>query len=148
MFWNTDFLLLYNKLQSRFHVHSHSLYFGLLVKIIPFFIVRNFHVNINMFYRHIQHISLPPPHVSAIFLTPFSQRNTRLLLSVGVEGGGEDDVPADGEGGLLHLAPQDGVSHDAGGLSHLLQHLVQALDAADHRALLDVCQLGDLCERL
>lgn len=30
-----------------------------------------------------------------------------LLLSVGVEGGSEDDVPADGQGGLLHLAPQD-----------------------------------------
>lgn len=71
-----------------------------------------------------------------------------LHLSVGVEGGGEDDVPAYGQRGLLHLAPQDGVSHDAGGLSHLLQHLVQALDAAHHRALLDVRQLGDLCERL
>jgi len=68
--------------------------------------------------------------------------------SVGVEGGREDDVPADGQGGLLHLAPQDGVSHDAGGLSHLLQHLIQALNAADHRALLDVCQLGDLSEGL
>lgn len=69
-------------------------------------------------------------------------------LSVGVQGGGEDDVPADGQGGLLHLAPQDGVSHDAGGLSHLLQHLVQALDAAHHRAFLDVGELGDLCEGL
>lgn len=96
-------------------------------------------------------ISLPPTCIY-IFLTPFAQRNTwlqaSLHLSVGVEGGGEDDVPADGQGGLLHLAPQDGVSHDAGGLSHLLEHLVQALDAADHRALLDVCQHGDLCERL
>lgn len=67
---------------------------------------------------------------------------------MGVEGGGEDDVPADGQGGSLHLAPQDGVSHDAGGLSHLLQHLVQALDAADHGSLLDVSEQGDLCERL
>lgn len=71
-----------------------------------------------------------------------------LSVSVGVEGGGEDDVPADRQGGLLHFAPQDGVSYDAGGLTHLLQHLVQALDAAHHRALLDVGQLGDLCERL
>lgn len=67
---------------------------------------------------------------------------------MGVQGGGEDDVPADGQRGLLHLAPQDGVSHDAGGLSHLLQHLVQALYAPHHRAFLDVCELGDLCERL
>lgn len=65
-----------------------------------------------------------------------------------VEGRREDDVPADCQGGLLHLAPQDGVSHDAGGLSHLLQHLVQALDAAHHRALLDVGQQGDLGEGL
>ena len=90
--------------------------------------------------------------IANIHLTPCTQSNTWLQaclrLSVGVEGGGEDDVPADGQGGLLHLAPQDGVSHDAGGLSHLLQHLVQALDAAHHRALLDVCQLGDLCKRL
>lgn len=67
---------------------------------------------------------------------------------MGVERGGEDDVPADGQRRLLHLAAQDRVSHDAGGLPHLLQHLVQALDAADHRALLDVRQLGDLGERL
>lgn len=69
-------------------------------------------------------------------------------FSVGVQGGGEDDVPADGQRGLLHLAPQDGVSHDAGGLSHLLQHLVQALYAPYHRAFLDVRELGDLCEGL
>lgn len=71
-----------------------------------------------------------------------------LPPSVGVEGSGEDDVPADGQRGLLHLAPQDGVSHDSGGLPHLLQHLIQTLDAANHRALLDVSQLGDLRERL
>lgn len=69
-------------------------------------------------------------------------------FSVGVQRGGEDDVPADGQRGFLHLAPEDGVSHDAGGLSHLLQHLVQTLNAADHGAFLDVCELGDLCERL
>lgn len=68
--------------------------------------------------------------------------------SVGVEGGGEDDVPADGQRGLLHLAPQDGVAHDARSLPHLLQHLVQPLDAAHHRPLLDVGQPGDLGERL
>lgn len=107
--------------------------------------------------------SLPPPY---IFLTPFTQRNAAgcrhlgtlshpsssslpvFIFSVGVEGGGEDDVPADGQGGPLHLAPQDGVSHDAGGLSHLLQHLIQALDAADHRALLDIGEMGDFCEGL
>lgn len=110
-------------------------------------------------------ISLPPPYIS-FTLTPFTQRNIWLQaprhalshspeslppsvrLSVGVEGSGEDDVSTDGQGGLLHLAPQDGVSYDAGGLPHLLQHLVQTLDAAHHRALLDVCQLGDFCERL
>lgn len=70
------------------------------------------------------------------------------LPSVGVKGGGEDDVPADGQRGLLHLAPQDGVSHDAGGLPNLLQHLVQALDAAHHCAFLDVGELGDLGKRL
>lgn len=67
---------------------------------------------------------------------------------MGVEGGGEDDVPADGQRGLLHLAPQDGVAHDARCLPHLLQHFVQALDAAHHRALLDVRQLGDLSKGL
>lgn len=67
---------------------------------------------------------------------------------MGVQGGGEDDVPADGQRGFLHLAAQDGVSHDAGGLPHLLQHLVQALDAADHRALLHVCEHRNLSERL
>lgn len=67
---------------------------------------------------------------------------------MGVEGGGEDDVPADGQRGLLHLAPQDGVAHDARRLPHLLQHFVQALDAAHHCALLDVRQLGDLSKGL
>lgn len=67
---------------------------------------------------------------------------------MGVEGGCEDDVPANGQGGPLHLAAQDGVAHDAGGLAHLLQHLIQALDAADHRALLDVGEKGDFGERL
>ena len=63
---------------------------------------------------------------------------------MGVEGGREDDVPADGEGGALHLAPQHRVANNAGGLPHLLQHLVQTLDAAHNRALLHVRQLGDL----
>lgn len=85
-------------------------------------------------------------------LRPFAlgcrRRSLPRRFSVGVQGGGEDDVPADGQRGLLHLAPQDGVSHDAGGLPHLLQHLVQALYAPDHRAFLDVRELGDLCEGL
>lgn len=107
--------------------------------------------------------SLPPPYISFSHLShketlgcrhpgalshPSSSSRPVFLYSVGVEGGGEDDVPADGQGGSLHLAPQDGVSHDASGLSHLLQHLVQALDAAHHRALLDVGEQGDLCEGL
>lgn len=99
-------------------------------------------------------IALTPP-VQRKHLAASTPRRARTLtnfpschLSVGVQGGGEDDVPADGQGGLLHLAPQDGVSHDAGGLPHLLQHLVQALDAADHRALLDIRELGDLSEGL
>lgn len=114
-----------------------------------------------MFCRHIQlqtcedtlasiisslYISLTPPpqrkHLAS------GTRPPSCHLSVGVQGGSEDNVPADGQGGLLHLAPQDGVSHNAGGLPHLLQHLIQALDAADHRALLDVRELGDLCEGL
>lgn len=79
----------------------------------------------------------------------FSPRPSLLATtSVGVEGGGEDDVPADGQRGFLHLAPQDGVAHDARRLPHLLQHLVQSLDAAHHRPLLDVRQPGDLSERL
>ena len=99
--------------------------------------------------RHTHHlVHLHPSHTSHIKTHPSSLSPPASLLSVGVEGGGEDDVPADGQRGLLHLAAQDRVSHDAGGLSHLLQHLVQALDAAHHRALLDVCEQGDLCERL
>lgn len=139
-----------------YYNQSSSLYLGLLVKIISSFPVRNFHVNISMFCRHIQHLFTSPMHLHLSHT--FSHKETlgcrhlghhsALRHSVGVEGGGEDDVPADGQRGLLHLAPQDGVSHDAGSLPHLLQHLVQALDAAHHRALLDVCQLGDLCERL
>lgn len=84
----------------------------------------------------------PPP--------PMHQDWSSILLqpSVGVQGGCEDDVPADGQGGLLHFAPQHRVPHDARRLPHLLQDLVQALDAADHRALLDVRQQGDLCKRL
>lgn len=116
-----------------------------------------------MFCRHIQLQTCEDTLAStisslyiSIALTPPAQRkhlaSGTLLpschLSVGVKGGGEDDVPADGQGSLLHLASQDGVSHDAGGLPHLLQHLVQALDAADHRALLDVRELGDLGEGL
>lgn len=67
---------------------------------------------------------------------------------MGVERGGKDDVPPDGEGGLLHLAPEHRISHDAGGLAQLFQNLVQTLNATHHCALLDVRQLGDLCERL
>lgn len=107
--------------------------------------------------------SLHPPYISFSHLShkgtlgcrhlrmhshPTSFSLPVFIFSVGVEGGGEDDVPADGQGSPLHLAPQDGVSHDAGGLAHLLQHLIQALDAADHRALLDVCEQGDFCEWL
>lgn len=102
--------------------------------------------------------SLPPPYISFSHLShketlgcghlgtlshASSSSLPVFIFSVGVEGGGEDDVPADGQGGPLHLAAQDGVSHDAGGLSHLLQHLIQALDAADHRALLDVGEQSD-----
>ena len=68
--------------------------------------------------------------------------------SVCVERCGEDDVPADGQGGFLHLAAQHGVSYDPGSLADLLQHLIQPLDAPHHRPLLDVGQLGDLRKRL
>lgn len=101
------------------------------LKTIPSFSVRSFHVNIKAsICRHEEHLSRSVGR-SASSLPPPSP-------SVGVKGGGEDDVPADGQRGLFHLAPQDRVAHDARRLPHLLQHLVQPLDAAHHRPLLDV----------
>lgn len=153
MFQKYRFLLLYNKLQSDFMIFCPlSLYsihilcdllFGCL------FLARNAHI-ISMFRRHIQNVSvsLPPPYIHTQRNTWLQEPFTPSYLSVGVKGGGENDVPADGQRGLLHLAPQNGVPHNTRGLSHLLQHLIQALDASNHRALLDVCELGDLCKRL
>lgn len=61
---------------------------------------------------------------------------------------GELTIALDERLRLLHLLEQLGVTNDTRGIAHFAARLVQTRDDAHDRALGNICQVGNVAERL